>query len=319
MQKQLNFRDILLRHGKSVVKSRQECSIELELGPKQFICPVFSSNMASVLTQDICKQYDLSGWFYIYHRIDGQEDILNFVVRANREKWETVSISVGIKEEDVKLLGDIFAAGLRLDFITVDVALSFNDNIKRIIEIIKKLFPKTYLIVGNGATREWIEFLESIGGINAAKVGIGVSSSCRTRQFTGFGSTTVSSLIECVEAAKTLDIISDGGLTVEENGEIWIGDAAKALVLGAKAVMSGALFKNCVDSPSIIHGYYGNASIQAKGHNHHIEGETIKVVTNGRTIAEQMKLIEDSLKSSVSYSGGTTLEDLTRVKWSVIN
>ncbi len=146
-----------------------------------------------------------------------------------------------------------------------------------------------------------------------------MSKSCRTRQFTGFGSTTVSSLIECVGAAKELDIISDGGLTVDETGEVWIGDVAKAIALGADAVMSGSLFKSCIDSPSVIHGYFGNASSQAKQNTTHIEGATVKVETNGRIIQEQMCLISDSLRSSVSYAGGKSIHDLFNVEWSIIN
>ncbi len=301
-----------------MVESRKECDISMKLGEKTFGCPVFSSNMKSVLNSDICKIYDENGWFYVYHRIDGIRDIINFICRAETEKWNNISISIGVKEEDISLLKEAKNRGARIDFITIDVALSFNDNIKKVIEAVKSHYPDAYLIVGNGSTREWIEFLESIGGINAAKVGIGVSRSCRTRQFTGFGSSTVSSLSECVEAAYTLDIISDGGLTIEDNGEVWIGDVAKALVLGAKAVMSGALFKNCIDSPSIVTGYFGNASHQAKGHSNHIEGETIQVVTNGRTVKEQMKLIEDSIKSSVSYSGGRDLSAFNSVEFAVL-
>ncbi len=314
----LNYKDIILRHGKSVVASRSECDISMKLGDKSFASPVFAANMKSILTPGICKRFDFCNWFYVYHRIDGFSDILNFINVANREKWNTVSISIGVQADDIKVLEVSRQYNLRIDYITIDVALSFNDNIKKIIEAVDKYYPNAYLIVGNGATGEWIEFLETFGGVDAAKVGIGVSKSCRTRQFTGFGSTTVSSLIECVGAAKNLDIISDGGLTTEENGEVWIGDVAKALAIGATGIMSGALFRSCVDSPSIINGYFGNASEKAKEHTKHIEGETVRVETNGRTIVQQMALISDSIKSSVSYAGGKTILDLINTPWSII-
>src|SRR5437868_4749071 len=127
-------------------------------------------------------------------------------------------------------------------------------------------------------------------------------------QFTGYGSSTLGSLIECVKAAKTVDIISDGGITIED-GTVCIGDVAKALVFGAKFVMSGALFSQCIDSPAVVHGYFGNASEVAKG-NDHVEGKLVEVVTNGKTIKEQMKLIQQSLRSSISYSGGRNIGDL---------
>jgi GMP reductase len=272
--------------------------------------------MKSIQTREICKKFDARSWFYVYQRIDGPGETLEFVKQANKDNWRVISVSVGIKTEDVDLIKTICSLGLRVDYVTVDVALSYTDSIKRIINTIKEKLPNTYLIVGNGATGEWIEFLENLG-VDCAKVGIGVSKSCRTRQYTGFGSTTISSLMECAAAAKNIKIMSDGGLTVE-NGEVWIGDIAKAIRFGADCLMSGSLFSKCVDSPAIIGGYFGNASSTAKGNRTHVEGATLKVETNGLTIEEQMNLIEDSLRSSVSYSGGTKIQDLKNVDYFII-
>jgi GMP reductase len=287
--------------------------------------------MKSILNRHICKIFDDRNWFYVYHRIDGVQDVERFVWDANcREssmwkyggvidrKFNTISISVGVGDEWCDLISRLHIEGLRVDAITVDVALSYNDNVIPIINRIKEKFPKAYLIVGNGCIKEWISWLEDLG-VNCAKIGIGVSSACRTRQYTGFGSTTVSSLIECVEAAKTIDIMSDGGLTVDANGEVWIGDINKSLVLGADIVMSGALFKNCIDSPSIIEGYYGNASEHAKQTKRHIEGTKLHVETNGLTISQMCDLIEDSIKSGISYSGGNKISDLRNCRYEIVH
>ena len=79
-----------------------------------------------------------------------------------------------------------------------------------------------------------------------------------TTPYTGFGSTTVDSLIECSNANKSLDkpmiIISDGGLTTD-GPFVYFGDITKALIFGADWVMSGAIYSRCIDSPSIINGY----------------------------------------------------------------
>jgi GMP reductase len=312
----LNFCNILLRHNKSVVTSRSECDITAKLGNHIFAAPVCAANMKSILNYDICKIFDKRNWFYIYHRLCGVDDVLNFVKYSNEDNFNVISISVGVKQEDLLLLKQIKSNSYRIDYITIDVALSFNDNIIPIVEYIKNNFPNTYLIVGNGCTVEWIRFLEALG-VDCAKVNIGVSTSCRTRQSTGFGSTSVSSLLECADNSK-IDIISDGGLTVVD-GEVWIGDIAKAIVLGADFVMSGRVFAGCIDCPASLNGYFGNASEMAKGHKKHIEGAQVKVASNGKTIEEMMDLIEDSLKSSISYSGGKTLNDLKNVKWSIVN
>lgn len=314
----LNYSDIILTHQKSIVDSRSKCDITQKLGDKIYNSPVCCSNMKSILNSDICKIFDDKKWFYVYHRIDGPLDVSSFVKKANEENWYSISISVGIGPEWMTLVEYLKNSNYRVDSFTVDVALSYNDNILSIVECIKKYFPNAYLIVGNGSTPQWIKWLEDIGGIHCAKLGIGVSKSCRTRQFTGFGSTTVTSLLECVEVASKIDIMSDGGLTVDNMGEVWIGDINKAIVLGAHFVMSGAVFSKCLDSPAILNGYYGNASAHAKGHSKHVEGAKIQVETNGLTISQMCSRIEDSIRSGISYSGGTKLSDMINVKWNII-
>ncbi len=329
MEKRLIFSDIILKHKKTVVSSRSECDIRRQIGNKTFSAPVCCSNMKSILTPKICWIFDDRNWFYVYHRIDGVLDVERFVWDANCRKssqwvycgnsqeFNTVSISVGVGDEWCNLVSRLHIEGLRVDYFTIDVALSYNDNVIPIILRIKEKFPNAYLIVGNGCTPEWIQWLEGFG-VNGAKIGIGVSQSCRTRQYTGFGSTTVSDLIDCVAAAKSIDIISDGGLTVDACGEVWVGDINKALVLGAIGVMTGAAFSKCIDSPSVIDGYYGNASQTSKGHRRHIEGANIKIQTNGLTINEMCDLIEDSIKSGISYAGGTNLEAFNTVSWDLL-
>jgi GMP reductase len=184
------------------------------------------------------------------------------------------------------------------------------------IRFIKEIFPDSYLIVGNGDNPEWIKWLENLG-VDCAKINIGVSKSCRTRQYTGFGSSTVTDLIKCSETTKNIKLISDGGLTIDDNNEVLIGDAAKAIRFGADYIMSGALFKNCLDNPAIKNGYFGNASRKAKG-NTHVEGSHLKVDTNLLTMSEMIKLIEESLRSSVSYSGGRKLVDLRGCEYQIL-
>jgi GMP reductase len=330
MQKtSLNYSDIILKHRKSIVTSRSECNITQKLGCNTFAAPVCCSNMKSLITRDICKIFDDRNWFYVYHRIDGVLDVERFVWDANdrqSSRWvycgklkefNTISISVGIGQEWELLINRLAIEKLKVDYFTIDVALSYNDNIIPMVNKIKEKFPNSYLIVGNGCTPEWITWLESLG-VNCAKIGIGVSTSCRTRQYTGFGSTTVSDLIECVNVSKTIDIMSDGGLTVD-NGEVWIGDINKALSFGANFIMSGAAFSKCLDSPAVIDGYFGNASADAKGHNKHIEGTNVKIVTNGLTISQMCDLIEDSIRSGISYGGGKDLSAFNSVEWDLLS
>lgn len=311
-----NFEDVLLVHSKSIVASRSECDTSAKLGKHTFAVPIVASNMKSILNKEICKQFDDANWFYVYPRIDGEGDVLRFIEYAEEESFNVISISVGVKREWVGFIQSLKSLKKRIDYFTVDVALSYNDNVLPVLRQIRESYPDSYIILGNGATAEWVSWAKSFKLIDCVKVGIGVSQSCRTMQYTGFGSSTVSDLALCSKEAKTflskVDVISDGGLTVKD-GVVWIGDAAKALAFGADWVMSGALFARCIDNPAVRHGYFGNASREAKG-NHHVEGEMIKVESNGLTIKEMMKLIQDSLKSSISYAGGTDLSIFKKVK-----
>lgn len=325
----MNYEDIILTPTKAIVKSRSECDITTVLGNHTFASPVCPSNMPAIVNPQICKIFDDNNWFYVYPRVGGAEDVGNFVFSANVDKlhktsrntkWNKISISIGITEEWLEFLKTLYNKTpycyADLDYITIDVAHAHTDAVLPLVDFIKSKLPDTYVIVGNVATGQAIEFLEN-AGVDCAKVGIGVSQACRTRQFTGFGSTTVSSLIECKEAAKSIKVMADGGLTIR-NGEVWIGDIAKAIRFGADFVMSGSLFSRCIDSPAIIDGYYGNSTARAKGHEHHIEGTTVNVQTNGLTIEKMMKLISDSLKSSVSYGGGKKLDDLKNVRYNIL-
>lgn len=312
----LNYKNILLKHGKCVVNSRSDCDISSEIAGKAISCPVIPSNMPAIVDIEICKLFDSLGWFHVYPRLGGFDDQKKYIAKANSEAWNFVSISIGIKEEDNQLLDFIIDSNFRVDAITLDVAFSYTDRIIPFVEKIKDKI-ECYLIVGNGNTPEWIQWLEKMG-VDCAKIGIGVSSACKTRQYTGFGSTTVSDLATCAVAANKIRIMADGGLTIGNDGDVWIGDCAKAIKFGASYVMSGSLFSLCSDSPAQITGYFGNSTEIAKGHPHHIEGTIVKVKNSGLTIKEKVKRIEDSLKSSVSYAGGNKLEDLRYCEFEIV-
>lgn len=303
----LNFEDVVLTPQKTVVNSRSECDTSAVLGKHTFAVPVVCANMKSVVTPEICKTFDDENWFYVYHRINGRQDVGDFLRFA--QGFNVVSISVGVKPEWVEFVEVCANDGLRIDYFTVDVANSYADYILPVLKAIKEHYPEAYIICGNGCTKEWVAWVDSFNLVDCIKVGIGVSKSCRTKEHTGFGSSTLGSLMECVLPFSG-DIMSDGGHRE-------IGDVAKALAFGADWVMSGAFFSQCVDSPALIHGYYGNASKDAKGDDH-VEGENIKVVTNGLTIKEQMKLIQQSLRSSISYSGGRHQLDLFGTKYQIV-
>jgi GMP reductase len=321
MNKVLNYKDVLLKHKQSIVKSRSECDISTTIAGKIVATPVFCSNMTSVLNYDIVKQFDENGWFYIWPRTNGKDDTLNYIQQANTDKLRFVSISVGVKEVDKELLSIIKKEQYRIDSICIDVALIFNTHFEEYINWVRQEFPNTYLIAGNCDSYDAVIWLQKLG-VDCAKVFIGVSESCRTKQYTGFASSTLHDLNEIDEyfAArknKKIKILADGGLTVTD-GEVWLGDIAKAIRFGADFVMSGRLFAHCKDNPASSLHYHGNASKHIKGAEKHVEGVELITKSNDLTILEMMKRVEDSLKSSVSYAGGTNLSALKTVDYHLV-
>jgi len=151
-------------------------------------------------------------------------------------------------------------------------------------------------------------------GVDAVKVGIGGGSICTTKYKTGFHIPTAYSVWECAtNGNRDIPIIADGGAK-------HFGDIAKALVLGADMVMNGRWFAECLDSPARIeHGkkiYRGSTSYESKGHNNHIEGQTIEI-SQGCSYADRLEEIKQSLQSSISYAGGKDLSCFNNVKWNI--
>jgi len=315
--------NIILKHKQCVVKSRSECDTSIEIAGKRAVVPCFPSNMKAIVNLDICRQFDEAGWFHVFPRVD-EDKIFDYIIQANKEDWNFISISIGIKDFYFELLRRVKETKLRLDSIEIDLALGYTNEILPMVRFIRENFGDIQIIAGNGDSEQFIAFLAK-NDVTVAKLNLGVSSSCRTKAFVGFSSSTITDLDRCAYQARNctrpngqrVKLLSDGGLTVK-GSDVWIGDIAKIIRFGGDYIQSGALFSRCIDSPAIIEGYFGNASFRAKQHKNHIEGTSLKVETNGLTIKEMMKLVEDSLKSSISYAGGEILEDIRGVDYQIV-
>lgn len=125
-----------------------------------------------------------------------------------------------------------------------------------------------------------------------------------------------------IDDVNDFPIIADGG--VKHNGDIF-----KALVAGAKMVMVGSLFSSCEDSPAenvynndgVLIGkqYYGSASEYNKGYRKNVEGKLVQLKYNGMTFMEKLQEMAEDLQSSISYSGNTSLKDVSDVEYMVVN
>lgn len=153
------------------------------------------------------------------------------------------------------------------------------------------------IIAGNIATAEATKALIEAGA-DGVKVGIGPGSICTTRIVAGVGIPQISAIDECATEAKKygVPIIADGGIKFS-------GDVAKALAVGASAVMMGSALAGTEESPGEVilsHGrkfksYRGMGSIGAM-----TKGSTDRYFQEG-TAAD--KLVPEGIEGMVPYRG----------------
>jgi len=340
--KALKYSDICLIPNYSEVHSRVDCNPSVNLFGKKFLLPIIPANMKSVIDISTCEWMSSHGFFYIMHRFD--RDLAEDV--ANSQDWDNISFSVGVKAPDKMAIQKISKRGHRIDYLTIDIAHGHCKRMKIMIEWIKKHLPDAKIIAGNVATPDAVADL-SAWGADIIKVGIGQGSPCTTKDKTGFTMPMFTCVKKCANVSfnledgfmisdaslekitlkakifskdfdipKKIPIIADGG--IKNNGDI-----AKALVAGASMVMAGSLFASCTDSPAStinINGanhkaYFGSASAENKGHNNNIEGTLNKIPNNGMTYGEKLNEITQDLQSSISYSGGESLDSFKDVRY----
>ena len=310
-----DYDNILLLPRKCVVDSRSECDTSMEFGPHRFKLPVVPANMKTVLDEPIAQFLASNGYFYVMHRFD--LDNVAYAKRMN-ELGLFVSISSGVKDADHAVIDQLAAEGVKVDYITIDIAHGHADTVRRMIEHIKHKLPGTFIIAGNVGTPEAIIDLENWGA-DATKVGIGPGKVCITRMKTGFGTGgwQLSALKWCARVA-TKPIIADGGIRDH-------GDIAKSVRFGASMVMIGSLFAGHEESPgktvevdgALFKEYYGSASDFNKGEYKHVEGKRILEPIKGR-LADTLREMREDVQSSISYAGGTRLADIRKVNYVIL-
>jgi len=301
----LHYENVFLKPNYSSVQSRSEIDTDILFCGRTFKLPVVPANMKCCIDTDTCALLDKHGYFYIMHRFD--EDIHNFVRFANLQKFNLVSISVGIQQKDKNILTSIAQSMMRVDFVTIDVAHGHHAKVAEQISHIKQVLPSTKIIAGNVATLQGVEYLHRVGA-DAVKVGIGGGYACTTKDKTGFTYPMFSCVLECAKD-RGIPIIADGGVRCN-------GDIAKALVAGASMVMCGSIFAACSDSPAPLvkdasgrkfKQYFGSASVHNKIEKKNIEGTMKLMETDTFTYLEKLEEIKQDLQSAISYSGGCNL------------
>jgi IMP dehydrogenase len=240
----LSYDDVLLVPQRSPVDSRSDVDLSTELADGlELAVPVTTAAMDSVTETAMARAVAQRGGLGVVHRflsVDRQAEMVASVADEGLD----VAAAVGIAEDYVERARALVEAGV--DMVVLDVA---HGHMERTIEATAELaeaFPETPLCSGNVVTRQGVEDLAAAGA-DCIKVGVGPGSHCTTREVTGFGVPQFTAVERCSAEARKHDVtvIADGGIRTS-------GDAVKALLGGADAVMMGGFFAGCEEAPGEV-------------------------------------------------------------------
>ena len=316
--RRFDFSDINLLPRKCIVDSRSQCNPSLTFGSRLFKLPVVPANMECVINRPLAQKLASHDYFYIYHRF--HNDTVEFA-KFMKDQNLFVSISIGVNKEAYDTLDSLKQDNTIPDFITIDIAHGHSLKVQEIITYIRRLFSShPYVIAGNVCTPEAVQDLESWGA-DCVKVGIAGGAACTTAMQTGFGNRGAqASVVEACSKAKknpSTTIISDGAIQHP-------GDIAKAIALGADMVMVGGMLSGLQDSPgNLVVGpdgkeykeFWGSASQFQSGKQSRIEGTKKLIPAKHHTLLQEFHHLTECLQSSISYSGGKTLDSLKSVEY----
>ncbi|OED30040.1 IMP dehydrogenase [Methanosphaera sp. WGK6] len=188
------------------------------------------------------------------------------------------------------------------DIIAIDSAHGHkSDIIESVREMNKNV--ESDILLGNIATAKAAEDILK-AEINGIKVGIGPGSICTTRIVAGVGVPQLSAVSSVADVAADYDVpvIADGGLR-------YSGDVAKALAVGANAVMVGSLLAGTTESPgemTIRNGrkykqYRGMGSLGAMTGG--VGAGKDRYFQTGGSNMNSTKLVPEGIEGVVPYKG----------------
>lgn len=319
----LDFRDVLIRPKRSVLKTRADVSLEREFKfkhtqSKWHGVPVIASNMDHTGTFNMAKALSEHRLMTALDKFIDLTDWKNFG-DEHPKVFSSSFVSVGITEADFEKLEKIASFG-HLSFICLDVANGYTERFVSRLEILREQYPSAVIMAGNVVTGEMVEEL-ILSGADIVKIGIGPGSVCTTREKTGVGYPQLSAIIECADAAHGLggQVCADGGCTTP-------GDVAKAFAAGADFVMLGGMFAGhdeCLGEVIEEHGkkykrFYGMSSTEAMERHHgsvadyrSSEGRSVNVPYRG-PVKNTILDILGGIRSTCTYVGAHRLKELSK-------
>lgn len=302
----LDFKDIaLVPRVVSTVDSRDDVKVLVKFNDTyQFTNPIIASPMKDVCDGNVANEMRRCGGLGIIHRFMPIEDqVSQYITSPNS------ACAIGVNGDYKERFIQLYASGC-IAF-CLDTANGATNLVKKTIEWLSK--HEVNIIVGNVASAECYEWLQSFPVVRAIRVGIASGYACTTKNATGVSRGMVSCIRECASVKKNTLLIADGGIKEPE-------DMCKAIACGADLVMLGSIIAATKDSPADIivrdrkyKVYHGSASFEIqksyRDKPRYIEGKTRLLEYNGESLESVMVRFLDGLRSSMSYFNALDLEN----------
>lgn len=321
----LGFKDVMIRPKRSTLKSRADVTLERKFefmhgGNNWHGIPIIAANMDTVGTFEMANVLSEFGLITAIHKHYTPDQWKEYLGSVDQEMMEHIAVSTGTGDNDEEKLNLILSQNPDLKFVCIDVANGYSEHFVNFVKRTRDKHQDKVILAGNVVTGEMVEEL-LLAGADIIKVGIGPGSVCTTRVKTAVGYPQLSAVIECADAAHGLggQIISDGGCKIP-------GDIAKAFGGGADFVMLGGMLAGHDESGGEIieengnkyKEFYGMSSAVAmQKHSGGVanyrasEGKYVKIPYRG-AVAETIKDILGSLRSTCTYVGASQLKELTK-------
>lgn len=318
----LAFDDVLIRPKFSTVRSRADVDLTSDFLGLNLALPIISANMDTITEENMAVAMNLAGGIGCLHRFcsipRNIEMFLNTVTLTQssllyRDGMNVKPmVSIGLGEGEIERAMALKSTGAT--HFVIDIAHGASIGcVEQYDRLREELGDEVYIIVGNFADAAGIDgFLDasvSSSPPDCFKVGVGGGGVCTTRITTGCGMPTLASGLSV--GRNSVSYILDGGIRNS-------GDIAKALAVGAGAVMVGSLLAGTDQTPGeVIDGfkkYRGSASkesyeVQGKTASHRApEGESTLIPCKGNAIAV-LEELGGGVRSAFAYVGAINLEE----------
>jgi GMP reductase len=319
----LDFRDVLIRPKRSVLKTRADVSLEREFDFKHTHTrwkgvPIIASNMDHTGTFEMATALSQHHLLTALGKFIELKDWQQFAKKYPQDLKQAF-VSLGISDAEFEKLAGIMQT-VEVPFICLDVANGYTERFVACLEHIRETYPQAVIMAGNVVTGEMVEEL-ILSGADIVKIGIGPGSVCTTREKTGVGYPQLSAIIECADAAHGLGghVCADGGCTTP-------GDVAKAFAAGADFVMLGGMLAGHDESSGEVieeggkkfKRFYGMSSAEAMEIHHGTvadyrssEGRSVNVPYRG-AVKNTILDILGGIRSTCTYVGAHRLKELSK-------